>query len=149
MIYIYPTVLYGFSYKLLMSYSCSKIRKKSIKSDLKSYHRKLHWKFAKHTIVTSTCDNYFFIFQVMFAFNKRFKSTVRFVQYSTQYGAVFHNGTTNVPLARSSQNFLMTLLAMHGGGTNQLHSYDEFCMNAFIASVPLRKHFEFAIIICS
>jgi hypothetical protein len=48
---------------------------------------------------------------------------------STQYDADFHNGTTNVPLARSSQNFLMTLLAMHGGGTNQLHSYDQFCVN--------------------
>ena len=61
---------------------------------------------------------------------------------STQYGADFHNGTTNVPLAHSLQNVLMTFLAMHGGGTNQLHSYDQFCVNAFIASVPLHQHFE-------
>jgi hypothetical protein len=31
---------------------------------------------------------------------------------------------------------------MHGGGTNQLHTYDQFCVNAFIASVHLHQHFE-------
>ena len=59
-----------------------------------------------------------------------------------QNGADFHFGTIRVPLACSFMALSMTRAAKRGGGTHQLTSFSQVCLNASTPSEVGHPHLE-------